>query len=208
MLAGFALFSLFHPLQKACSKICSPDNSKRISIAIISLLFTVSLIVPMEYVYLLELDKTQPSGVEQIWFYIRNHIPVGTKIASDVDWRWTGKWMYDVKEDVWRPDYIPPRPHHYRTPSDLAHDGYQYIVVEGFNRLTFQAQPEKFPIESHFYTELRKHAPMLLATKMHRVCLLGTMDFNRFSSYEIYDLRKLAHGVVDPHEQLNPPDPP
>jgi hypothetical protein len=47
---------------------------------------------------------------------------------------------------------------------------------------------------------------MLYSTTLNTEKFPGTNPYNRYSSYEIYDLRPLAHGVVDPHQELNTPD--
>jgi disulfide bond formation protein DsbB len=205
MLAGLGLVCIFDLIVRLLSRSNNPQRSKKIALTVVSMLFLLSVIQPLESDYLLELDKLRPCGLQQMWSYIRDHIPPGTKIACDLDWRWTGGWLYNIQESVWRSDYIPPRPHNYRTPFDIAKDGYQYMVCEGWNRIDYQQKADKYPLEAHFYDELRKHVPLLYATKMNSESFPGVNPYNRYGSYELYDLRGLLHKKVDPNEQLNPP---
>jgi len=203
--AGFAITFCHLVLKRILSIALKADRAQKIATIIVSLGLLISLLQPLRILVLLEMDKMRPSGPAEAWFYIRDHIPHDTKIALDLDWRWTGKWLYDVKEDVWRPDFIPPRPHSYQSPVDLAKEGYQYMVVEMWTRAYYTwGEPQNYPTECHFYTELRKHAPLIFTSVKHYQ-ILGGEPYLRCSPYEIYDLRPLVDGIKNPNEELNPP---
>jgi len=203
---GVTVTTSFEILKKSLQTWLGRTKATRISAGIVSLLLFACILEQLRGLYVVELDMLRPTGRAEAWYYIRDHIPPHTKIALDSDWRWTGRWNYDYKEDIWRSDFIPPRPHNYKSPVDLAKEGFQYMVVETWNRGFYTwGQPQRYPTECEFFKELRKHAPLLLKGE-RRPKVLGVDPIIRISPYEIYDLRPLAKGVTNANEVLNDPN--
>jgi hypothetical protein len=199
--AGLAFQSIYEALAVLVERTKLKQQAQKIAFIASAVLLLLSLI-PLAYELTeIEVDKLRPTGPEQAWFYIRDHIPAGTKIAVDIDWRATGSWLYDVTENIWRPDFIPPRPHNYYTPEDLAKEGFKYMVVEKWNREYYQAKPKEYPRESNFYEQLVKKAPLVFTSEKEPETLFGKKRFLRIGPNEVYDLRAIGKGMDVPGAQ-------
>ena len=112
-----------------------------------------------------------------------------------MSWDWPDRDEYTILENVWRPDFVPPRPHNYYLPADLAKEGYQYMVVLRWNREDYAiTEPDKYPREGKFFQDLVKQAPLLFSSFRTKPNVMGESVPDTYSPVEIYDLRPLASG--------------
>lgn len=195
LLAGVAIVKLHLLLERTLSDgLLSNNNAKTISLIFSCCFFVCGLFYPFRHLLLEQSQKGALSARAAIFPYIQAHIPPKTKIALDMDWGYPDSDKWDIKEEIWRPDYVPPRDHNYYLPEDLAKDGYEYMLVQRWNRDYYrsEANAKAYPREHAFFKNLYEKVPMLIDTQTdHNPVILGEEVGFRVSPVELYDLRPL-----------------
>ncbi|MBI2809675.1 MAG: glycosyltransferase family 39 protein [Candidatus Melainabacteria bacterium] len=196
LLAGFGLTGLYDFLNYLLSKRISASTARITSLVIVLLLGLFSFFFPLRRLLTDQWQKSHLSERALVYPYITSKIPLGSKIALDSSWDWPNKMAYQVTEDIWRPDFVPPRPHNYHFPEDLARAGFQYMIVQRWNREYYMMDENKakYPSEYAFYHALSERAPLIFNTyKDDHPYVFGKQIGWRVSPVEVYDLRPLAN---------------
>jgi len=212
LVAGFALARSAHVLENLIKLRLSARFATAITFFILIGASVAGYFEPFRHMVDDQWQKGHLSARALAFPYIKEHIKPDTKIALDTGWDWPEMENWIVEENIWRPDFVPPRPHSYYFPEDLGKAGFKYIVVQTWNRMFYQSEDQKaaYPREYAFYVKLRKYAPLIFSTytkdeKNHPI-LLGQKVGDRVSPIEIYDLTGMAEGKVPDKEQHPPED--
>ncbi len=198
LLAGFMLDQLGLLVARLLSGKLSPKLAKISSVVVMVCVFMYAYFIPFRHLLQSEWQKTHLSPLASTYPYIKAHIPPGAKIALDAAWRWPEQYLYVLKEDIWRTDYVPPRPHNYYFPEDIAKEGYQYMIVVKWVREWYETFPTKYPRECAFFKRLHERAPLIFTSgSKDNPWILGEQTRDGTSPYEIYDLRPLAEKISE-----------
>ncbi|CAN5161240.1 hypothetical protein BH10CYA1_BH10CYA1_31600 [soil metagenome] len=196
LLAGFGLTSLFDFLNYLLSKRISANAARTTSLVIVLVLGVSSFFFPLRRLIFDQWQKSRLSERALVFPYITSSIARGSKIALDSSWDWPNKELYQVTPDIWRPDFVPPRPHNYHFPEDLANAGFEYMIVQRWNReyYMWDENKAKYPNEYAFFHALTEHVPLIFTTHVeNHPFVLGKQIGSRVSPVEVYDLRPLAN---------------
>jgi hypothetical protein len=195
LLAGFAITTTYKLIVRLLSKFTPETVANNCSFIIVIAFVIYGWFFPIRHLIYDQYQKGQLSARAEAYPWMLAHIPKHTKIVVDTGWDWPKVEDYNVTSNIWRPDFVPPRPHNYYFPEDLAKEGFEYMVVETWNRDYYQwdESEKKYPREHAFYKRLREDAPLVLNTfDENRPWILGHILPYRVSPIEIYDLRPLA----------------
>lgn len=195
LLAGYGLNCIYDAVCCLLSKRTSATAARTGALVVVTILGASALFFPIRRLISDEWQKSRLSERAMVFPYIKKNIPPGTKIALDSSWDWPDYDLYQVTPDIWRPDFVPPRPHNYRTPEDLARAGFEYMIVQRWNReyYAMEEQKEKYPQEYAFFHALMERAPLLFDTgASSHPTIMGREVGWRVSPVEVYDLRPLA----------------
>jgi hypothetical protein len=197
LLTGFALTSSYAMISQFCEHRVSVKSARFLTFIVCTIFCAYAFLIPVRNILCLEIQKGDLSGRAKAFYFVKEHIPEHSKIACDMSWDWPDRDRYIVLENIWRPDFVPPRPHNYYLPEDLAKQGYQFMIVQRENRRDYSlAKQNLYPREARFYSELRKHAPLLYTSYAKpRFNVLGKEVKDMFTAVEVYDLRPLAQGI-------------
>ncbi len=194
LLAGVAITLTYDLFTRLLSKRLSLNSAKNVSFISLCTFTAVAMFLPFRHLVLEQYQKGHLSARAAIYSYIKQHIPKNTKIALDMEWGLPDWGKYDLKEEIWRPDFVPPRDHNYYFPIDLARDGYEYMLVQRWNRDYYRSEKsaKNYPREYAFYNDLYKNVPMLIDTQTsNNPVILGEQVGFRVSPVVLYDLRPL-----------------
>jgi hypothetical protein len=212
LLAGFALSRCSQVLERLFKLRLSPRLATSLTFFILIGVSAAGYFHAFRHMVDDQWQKGHLSARALAFPYIKAHIKPDTKIALDTGWDWPEMENWIVEENIWRPDFVPPRPHSYYFPEDLGKAGFKYLVVQTWNRMFYQSEDQKaaYPREYAFYVKLRKYAPLIFTSytkdeKNHPI-LLGEKVGDRVSPVEIYDLTGMAGGKVPDQEQHPPAD--
>lgn len=197
LLAGYGLTCIYDFLNCIFAKRMSTTAARTGSLILVTIIGLSAFFFPMRRLVFDQWQKSHLSERALVYPYLKKNIPPGTKIALESSWEWPDFELYKVTPDIWRPDFVPPRPHNYRTPEDLANAGFEYMIVQKWNRdyYMLEEQKEKYPQEYAFYHALTKRAPMLYNTYTAKHPWVLGMEIGwRVSPFEVFDLRPLAKG--------------
>ncbi len=198
LLAGFAITFILRVGHNYLFKRIGRRPDKR-ELLIASLVLLIALSYPIRRLGAYDWQKRQLSPQARGYFYIRDHIATGSKIALDGAWDYPEREKYQLTTDIWRPDFVPPRKHNYFKPADLTTAGFQYMIVETWLRQFYQQSASQYPRESSFYTALSKEAPLLFTSERKaRDNVFGIELEDRKTPVEIYDLSKLKQSPIAP----------
>lgn len=195
LLAGYGLTCIYDLIKVVLSRRLPVSVAGTASLIVVSVIGLSALFFPTRRLIFDQWQKSRLSERAMVFPYIKEKIPPGTKIALDSSWDWPDYELYQVTPDIWRPDFVPPRPHNYRTPEDLARAGFQYMIVQRWNREYYmlEEQKDKYPQEYAFFHALTKRAPLIFNTyTANHPWILGKEIGWRVSPVEVYDLRSLA----------------
>jgi 4-amino-4-deoxy-L-arabinose transferase-like glycosyltransferase len=195
LLAGYGLNCIYDAVNCLLSKRTSVTAARTGALIAVTILGASAFFFPIRRLISDEWQKSRLSERAMVFPYIKKNIPHGTKIALDSSWDWPDYDLYQVTPDIWRPDFVPPRPHNYRTPEDLARAGFEYMIVQRWNReyYAMEEQKEKYPQEYAFFHALMERAPLLFDTGVsNHPTIMGREVGWRVSPVEVYDLRPLA----------------
>jgi hypothetical protein len=207
LFAGLFFDRLWLVLERVCTNSLPPRRAKALAALSMVGCLAFAYFVPFKRLLQDQWQKGRLSALALAFPFIKEHIPPHTKIACDSGWVWPERDNYNVTEGIWRPDFVPPRPHKYYMPEDLAKEGFEYMIVETWNRRYYQWNPEaakKYARECNFYLNLRKHAPLIFySAHKNNPYILGEQVPDCVTPIEIYDLRPLATGKL-PSQEFNP----
>lgn len=194
MLAALTITRAYQLFVRLFTKRYALGRARCLSLVLTVALTGVAMFTYIRHLLIEQFLKEHPGSRTLMYPYILTHIPKGAKIAVDMDWNLPGKDNYDVHEDIWRPDFIPPRSHNYYFPVDLAKDGYQYMLVQGWNRDIYRHpdNAEKYPREHAFFMALRDVPLMLNTYRDDTPWILGQQTGDRQPPLALYDLRSLV----------------
>lgn len=199
-LAGVAITRTYDLVTTLLSKrALSLNSAKNVSFICLSAFTVTALFFPFRHLILEQYQKGHLSARAAIFPYIKQHIPKKTKIALDMEWGLPDWGDYNVKEEIWRPDFVPPRDHNYYFPIDLAREGYEYMLVRRWNRDFYRDEKSavNYPREYAFYNDLYKNVPLLIDTQTkNNPVILGEEVGFRVSPVELYDLRPLIRKIA------------
>lgn len=193
LLAAFAITTANGTITQLLNRVMPANFSRWLSLGLCTAFTAFAYFFPFRHMLCLLVEKSELTGRAKAFLYIRDHIPKHSKIACDMSWDWPDRDDYVVLENIWRPDFVPPRPHKYYVPQDLANEGYQYMIVQRWNREDYaRTEPDQYPREAKFFIELEKRAPLLYDSYHPRPIILGESVPDTHSPIEVYDLRPLA----------------
>lgn len=195
LLVGYGLTSTYELLVCLISKCLSSAVARIFSFTLMFALCSFAFFFPTRRLIADQWQKSHLSERALVFPFITSSIPVGAKIALDTAWEWPNQESYNVSENIWRPDFVPPRQHNYFWPEDLANDGFQYMIVQRWNRIYYmRADSEsKYPREYAFFHALSRRSRLICDTyNANHPWVLGKQVGWRVTPIEVYDLRPLA----------------
>lgn len=195
MLASFGLTTTFELVNNLMSQRIADGTARKCSFLVVLILGCSACFFPIRHLFSHQWQKSHLSERALVFPFIKKSIPRESKIALDCSWEWPDQELYRVTPDLWRPDFIPPRPHNYYLPEDLARDGFQYMLVQRKNRMYYSLSENraKYPREYTFFQALSRRAPLICDTYRPHPVILGKEIGYRFTPIEVYDLRPLAN---------------